>query len=92
MRVKSIHLVTTSKILDTLLAIIKQVMSPKIAGRVHIHKTMDEISEFVPKHILPKDYGGEERSMKELYGTYASVYLGSNLQNLHNFSRLCWPL
>ncbi|XP_045454056.1 alpha-tocopherol transfer protein-like [Melitaea cinxia] len=73
MRVKSIHLVTTSKVLDTLLAVIKQVMSPKIAGRVHIHKTMDEINEFVPKRILPKDYGGEERSIKELYEEWLEV-------------------
>ncbi|CAH2093982.1 unnamed protein product [Euphydryas editha] len=72
-RIKSIHLVTTSKVLDVLLAMVKQVMSPKIAGRVHIHKTIEEIHEFVPKHILPKDYGGEERSIKELNAEWLDV-------------------
>jgi hypothetical protein len=36
--------------------------------QVFVHKTLDTLYEHVPKTILPRDYGGYERSLNELNG------------------------
>ncbi|CAH2093978.1 unnamed protein product [Euphydryas editha] len=66
LRIKAIRLITPSKFIDIFISIAKQVLSPKVAARFHIHKTIEEIYEYIPKHVLPKDYGGDEPSLKEL--------------------------
>lgn len=70
MRLKGLHVISQSKLVDGLLKLIKQVLSPKLADRIIVHKSYEGIHEFVPKVILPTDYGGEERSMETLHGVY----------------------
>ncbi|CAH2093976.1 unnamed protein product [Euphydryas editha] len=66
MRIKAIHIITTSKLIDTILSIAKKVLNKKVAERVYIRKTIQELYEHIPKHILPREYGGEERPLNEL--------------------------
>ncbi|XP_052739238.1 alpha-tocopherol transfer protein-like [Bicyclus anynana] len=73
MRIKAIHLITPSKFVDTLLSILKQVLSSKVAGRINIHKTYEELHKYLPKEILPEDFGGEERSLKKLQDEFTEV-------------------
>ncbi|KAH9636998.1 hypothetical protein HF086_016280 [Spodoptera exigua] len=63
-RIKQIHVITESKMLDTLVSFLKQVLSTKLAGRIHMHKNLDTFYEFVPKDILPVEYGGSERPLQ----------------------------
>lgn len=68
MRIKAIHILSQSKFVDTLVSILKQVLSAKVAGRINIHKSSEDLHKYLSKDILPKDYGGEERSLKTLQG------------------------
>lgn len=36
---------------------------------MHVHKSYDTLYEFIPRGVLPKDLGGNEKSLKELAGT-----------------------
>ncbi|XP_063368548.1 uncharacterized protein LOC134656925 [Cydia amplana] len=65
-RMKGLHILSPSKVIDTLVAIFKQVFSAKLAARIHVHKTIDTMYEFVPKSLLPEDFGGDERSISTL--------------------------
>ncbi|KAF9815600.1 hypothetical protein SFRURICE_017721, partial [Spodoptera frugiperda] len=65
-RIKSIHVISSSKMIDTLISLLKQVFSAKVADRIHLHKTADTLSDFIPKEIMPSDYGGKEKSVLEL--------------------------
>ncbi|XP_023952937.2 alpha-tocopherol transfer protein-like [Bicyclus anynana] len=65
-RIKAIHVISDSKFLDNALAIVKPMLSAKIASRIHVHNSYEELHKIIPKEILPKDYGGEERSIKTL--------------------------
>ncbi|CAH2093981.1 unnamed protein product [Euphydryas editha] len=90
MRIKGIHLISPSKLIDALIAIARQVLSSKIAGRIHIHKTIEEIYKFIPKHILPKDYGGEERSLNELQATWIEVLSSEkHLKYMREINKAC---
>lgn len=69
MRIKGIHIITTSKAVDLLVTLLKQVISEKIIDRIKVHKNVDTLYEFIPKEVLPKEYGGDENPLKTIYGT-----------------------
>ncbi|XP_026314288.1 alpha-tocopherol transfer protein-like [Hyposmocoma kahamanoa] len=66
-RIKGIYLLSTSKLIDAIIAIFKQVLSAKLGNRIYVTKTVEEFHERVPKEILPKDYGGNEKNLAELH-------------------------
>nr|ATY51933.1 CTD19 [Heliconius melpomene] len=67
MRIKDVHLLSQSKAIDAIISLFKQVFSAKLAARVVVHKTLDSLHQYVPQEILPKDYGGNEKPLQELY-------------------------
>ncbi|XP_023953110.1 alpha-tocopherol transfer protein-like [Bicyclus anynana] len=73
MRIKGIHIISKSGLVDGLVTLLKQVVSAKVGDRINVHKTFEELHKFIPKAILPKDYGGEERSMKTLQELWLNV-------------------
>ncbi|KAL0818350.1 hypothetical protein ABMA28_008828 [Loxostege sticticalis] len=67
LRMKGIHMISTSKVVHTLAGIFKQFLTAKIESRIHIHDTLESLYEHVEKDILPKEYGGSEVSLSELH-------------------------
>ncbi|XP_052739240.1 uncharacterized protein LOC112055905 [Bicyclus anynana] len=67
MRIKGIHFVSGSRAVDAIVTIFKQVLSAKVAGRIHVHKNMETILEVIDKDIIPVEYGGNEKSLLELH-------------------------
>ncbi|CAH1163225.1 unnamed protein product [Phaedon cochleariae] len=65
--VHQIHIVNYPPFADTLIRMAKQIMKQKLVKRLHLHQGMDKIADFVPVKFLPKEFGGEERSLKELH-------------------------
>lgn len=74
MRVKGIHILTTSKAVNFFLLIFKQALNPKIAERIHVHATIDTVCEYIPKDSLPLDYGGKEKSIETLSSKFLSFF------------------
>ncbi|CAH1640963.1 unnamed protein product [Spodoptera littoralis] len=62
-RMKSLHLLSDSKAVDLIIKLMKQFVSDKIAKRTHVQKSLEDLHKFVPKDILPIEYGGSERSI-----------------------------
>ncbi|XP_063368543.1 alpha-tocopherol transfer protein-like [Cydia amplana] len=83
MRIQGVHLITKSKLSDALVSLLKQVVSKKLADRVHVHRSLDTLYDFVPKKILPAEYGGDaepfdvmmENFIKELGSTEHIEYM-----------------
>ena len=86
MKVKAIHIISPSKVIESLVAIMKQVLSPKVASRINVHKSVDELRKVVPKSILPIDYEGEEKSIQELQGLLFHNFYNFNVDKstVHN--------
>lgn len=53
---------------------VKQVLSEKIAKRIHVHKDFATLKDYIPLEILPIEYGGKEKSMHELQGTCLCMF------------------
>ncbi|XP_046964294.1 uncharacterized protein LOC124533171 [Vanessa cardui] len=66
MRIKGIYIISTSKVVNSLVAILKQVLSAKVADRINVIKSVEDLHKYMPNEILPKEYGGEERCIKDL--------------------------
>ncbi|XP_038213646.1 uncharacterized protein LOC119833622 [Zerene cesonia] len=73
MKLKGIHLITQSKAIDLLVQIFKQILKPKLASRIHIHKSCDELHDLIGKEVLPVEFGGYEKSIKELQDEWINV-------------------
>lgn len=66
MRLKGIHFITPSKAIDTFVQLVKKTLSKKVAERVQVHKDMESVYKYVPKEIMPSDYGGQAKTLEEL--------------------------
>lgn len=91
MRLKGLHIVTPSKAITAVVSILKQVLSEKLGGRIHSHKSFETVYEHLPKKILPEEYGGEERSLKKLNGNTTTVTLKYSRYSLRFFDTYHFP-
>lgn len=81
MRVKGIHIVSQSKVVNALVGIFKQIFSAKTASRIHTYSSMDDLYDIIPKDIMPVEYGGKEMSFAEVEGKSIFIYQ-SNILSL----------
>ncbi|XP_075983788.1 alpha-tocopherol transfer protein-like [Anticarsia gemmatalis] len=65
-RMKKIHLFSSFKLFEVVFNILKIGLSSKVKERIIFHPTVDTLYEHIPREQLPKDYGGDEKSLKEL--------------------------
>ncbi|CAH0595079.1 unnamed protein product [Chrysodeixis includens] len=65
-RIKKIHLISGSKFFNAVVAFGKQSVSAKLAQRIIVHDSVESLHEHVPRENLPVEFGGLERSTKEL--------------------------
>ncbi|KAJ8712717.1 hypothetical protein PYW08_008021 [Mythimna loreyi] len=72
-RIKGIHVISASKMVDKLITLLKQVFSAKLADRIHVHKSKETLFEYIPKEILSSDYGGPEKSLLEMNKEWLEV-------------------
>ncbi|XP_049881078.1 uncharacterized protein LOC126377389 isoform X2 [Pectinophora gossypiella] len=72
-RVKAIHLVSTSKVVETLIKIFRQVVSEKVANRIEWHKDIESLRDRIPDDILPIEYGGKGKSYKVVHDEWLDL-------------------
>ncbi|KAK9730672.1 CRAL/TRIO domain [Popillia japonica] len=60
-RPKDLHFFNIPSFFDTILGIVKPFMKEKLQQRIHAHKTskIDDMYKYIPKSILPEEYGGD---------------------------------
>uniref|UniRef100_A0A1A9VDF5 CRAL-TRIO domain-containing protein n=1 Tax=Glossina austeni TaxID=7395 RepID=A0A1A9VDF5_GLOAU len=66
LRLKSIHFLNAPKIFDVVYNTAKPMLPLKQQDRFLNHNSLDSLSQHVPLKYLPKDYGGENGSIKEI--------------------------
>lgn len=81
MRIKGFHLLSDSKAIEAIVAVFKQVLSQKLIGRVYVHKTIDSLHDYIPKDILPVEYGGKEKSLLQLHEECKNALTSNEFSN-----------
>ncbi|XP_053689387.1 alpha-tocopherol transfer protein-like [Sabethes cyaneus] len=71
-RLKGVHLINAVPFIDTIMMMIKPFLKKELLQIFHIHQKEETVYPFVPKHLLPKEYGGQAPSRvdmtRQLYG------------------------
>ncbi|KAJ3661389.1 hypothetical protein Zmor_005786 [Zophobas morio] len=65
-RLKAVYLINAPYYVEKFVDLFKSVVKPKLVTRIHFCENSDDLIEKFRKEILPEDYGGEEKSLKEL--------------------------
>ncbi|XP_015513791.1 alpha-tocopherol transfer protein [Neodiprion lecontei] len=79
LKLKGIHILNTSPFVGRMVTMAKSVLKPKLASRIHVHPggNFESLHQFVPKSILPEEYGGTSGTMAELSAALRKIVNGN---------------
>ncbi|XP_012253461.2 alpha-tocopherol transfer protein-like [Athalia rosae] len=66
-KLKEVHVVNVSPLVDTIINFVKPFLKEKIRNRIFVHSTFDTLYEHVSKDILPTEYGGDAGPIQAIH-------------------------
>uniref|UniRef100_A0A0A9WF90 Alpha-tocopherol transfer protein-like n=1 Tax=Lygus hesperus TaxID=30085 RepID=A0A0A9WF90_LYGHE len=58
-RLKEVHVINASPLVDTIINFVKPFLKEKIRQRIHVHPDLESLHKVLPKDLLPQEYGGQ---------------------------------
>lgn len=59
MKLKEVHIVNVSPLVDTIVNFVKPFIKEKIRNRIFFHSDgFESLYKYIPKEMLPEEYGG----------------------------------
>lgn len=80
MKLKEVHVINVSPLIDTIINWVKPFLKEKIRNRIHVHAELESLYKFVPKDILPTEYGGNAGSIQDLHSKFR-LYIRENMNS-----------
>ncbi|XP_022115152.2 alpha-tocopherol transfer protein-like [Pieris rapae] len=65
-RLKRMHVISGSKLFDIVFSILKSALTEKLVKRIIVHDSVESLQNYISKDILPVDFGGTEKSLKDI--------------------------
>ncbi|CAH0713630.1 unnamed protein product, partial [Brenthis ino] len=65
-KIKGIHIINAPSFVDKFVFVLKQGLKEKVASRLYVHNSYEDLHKEIPKQILPKEYGGDGPSCEKL--------------------------
>ncbi|XP_075984037.1 uncharacterized protein LOC142981808 [Anticarsia gemmatalis] len=82
-RIKSIQLVTASKVVEGFIRMVKPLFSEKIGNRLHATTSRTCVRDMVNGDVLPEEYGGsEKKTVEELHDDFLDAITAPSVQKL----------
>uniref|UniRef100_A0A182PGB9 CRAL-TRIO domain-containing protein n=1 Tax=Anopheles epiroticus TaxID=199890 RepID=A0A182PGB9_9DIPT len=76
LRQKGFHYINTPTGFETVFNMFKSFMSEKNRSRLYVHgSNLEKLYEHIPKRLLPKEYGGESDSLKDITANWEKKIL-----------------
>uniref|UniRef100_A0A1B0GB51 CRAL-TRIO domain-containing protein n=1 Tax=Glossina morsitans morsitans TaxID=37546 RepID=A0A1B0GB51_GLOMM len=66
-QLKGVHIINVVPFLDKILALCSPFIKKELFDILHFHNKLEDIFQYVPHDMLPKDYGGSEVEIKQLH-------------------------
>ncbi|XP_015592996.1 alpha-tocopherol transfer protein-like [Cephus cinctus] len=66
-RLKGLHFMNTTPVMDVILGMMKPFMKKSLMDMLFVHSTKDSLEKHIPLEILPNELGGKAGSMKDLH-------------------------
>lgn len=67
-KLKEVHVINVSPLVDTIVNFVKPFLKEKIRNRIYVHGSLEKLYEYVPKEILPEEYGGQAGRIQDIHG------------------------
>ncbi|XP_049840183.1 clavesin-2-like isoform X1 [Schistocerca gregaria] len=58
-KLKEVHVINVHPLVDTIINFAKPFLKEKIRNRIFVHTSLDTLYNYVPKEMLPAEYGGD---------------------------------
>lgn len=68
------HVLNASPVFNGVAAIVKSILSKRVNGLFHFHRTILDLPNCIDKDVLPVEYGGNEKSVDEIYREWMTVF------------------
>lgn len=77
LRLIQFHAINCNSLINKLVYLIRPFISSRLFKTLKIHRagSLDSLYEFVPKELLPKDYGGDQPTMSSIKEYYMKILL-----------------
>nr|CAI5827762.1 unnamed protein product [Callosobruchus analis] len=69
-KLKEVHVVNVSPLVDTIVGWVKPFLKEKIKNRIHMHSDFESLYKFVPKEVLPEEYGGSAGKLQDFHDAW----------------------
>ncbi|XP_012224572.1 alpha-tocopherol transfer protein-like [Linepithema humile] len=66
-KLKAVHVINVSPIVDTILNFVKPLLKEKIRNRIFMHSDLKTLYDHIPKEILPTEYGGDAGPIQDIH-------------------------
>uniref|UniRef100_A0A1A9ZXR8 CRAL-TRIO domain-containing protein n=1 Tax=Glossina pallidipes TaxID=7398 RepID=A0A1A9ZXR8_GLOPL len=66
-QLKGVHFINVVPFLDKILALCSPFIKKELFDILHFHNKLEDLFQYVPLDMLPKDYGGSEVEIKQLH-------------------------
>ncbi|XP_014214637.1 alpha-tocopherol transfer protein-like [Copidosoma floridanum] len=67
LRIKGLHFLNTSPVMDFILGLMKPFMKKELMDVLHLHSNLDSFGKYIPPDVLPNEIGGSAGQMMDLY-------------------------
>lgn len=64
--IKEVHIVNASSFIDWAISTVKPFLNENLRNAINVHTKIETLYNFVPKDILPEEYGGKAGKISDL--------------------------
>ncbi|KAJ3641021.1 hypothetical protein Zmor_027550 [Zophobas morio] len=72
-KIKEVHVINAPSFVDSILALVKPFLKEKILKRLHFHKDLSTLHEYISKDLLPEEYEGTAGKLKLHWDKYLAA-------------------
>ncbi|XP_034949140.1 alpha-tocopherol transfer protein-like [Chelonus insularis] len=69
-KLKEIHVVNVSPLVDSIVNFVKPFLKEKIRNRIFMHSDITTLYDYIPREILPAEYGGDAGPIQDINNTW----------------------
>lgn len=66
-KLKEVHVINISPLVDTIVTFVKPLIKEKIRNRIFLHSDIKTLYEHVPREMLPAEYGGDAGPIQDIH-------------------------
>lgn len=77
------HICNTSSVFDSIMGMVKPILSKEVNELVHFNRYGSGILEHIEREVLPEDYGGDEKCINDLYEDWLEVFKSKRYKKIN---------